>query len=706
MALSQEHLRQQKLAAEVAQLSLEIERLRSAVRQESNSRMLAEEALDETRDRLHLALEASGLAWWDWQWPTAQVFLTARWGEMLGEVAMDGFWDTAKLRERTHPEDRARVKQATLDLLAGNPAQTSVRFRMRVATGWRCIESHGMVAERDAKGQAVRLMGTLADITEQQATEQRQAEADQAKRDLLGNIGQEMHAPINALMDLTRRLIDSPLSPEQKGWTDLIDGAAHALRGQLSDALDVSRIDAGRLDIERVPFRLRETLEELSALYAGQGHGKSLEWSIQLARDLPETAEGDPGRVRQVVANLLSNALKFTPGGGRVRIAALVVGQSHSPRQWRLQVHNSGTAIPPELQASLLSHSALAVTPTTPHPDGHGQGLQVSARLLRLMGGDIEIQSEPGQGNRFTVTLPLIEPVAAVPFAALPATGDFDPLPPNAQFAGLTVLVAEDHPVNELLINQLLKRLGCQVRNARDGAQAVDLWRQGGVDLVLMDMQMPGTNGLQATRQIRKEESLLANARRTPIIAVTANALKGDREACLAAGVDRCTHKPVNPQALVRAMAEVLWGCALEPTENKLPVQTSPVKASPSADMPVAACAIDLGKLRRRLDGDETTLRQLAEVMRVDLGQRLLQLQSALQQKNADLAVAHAHGLKGSLGSMAAERGARLAKGLELAALAHDWSLFGRALPLMETEAAQIEAALVRLLSEPPQPAG
>jgi CheY-like chemotaxis protein len=214
---------------------------------------------------------------------------------------------------------------------------------------------------------------------------------------------------------------------------------------------------------------------------------------------------------------------------------------------------------------------------------------------------------------------------------------------------------------------------------------------------VLMDVQMPGTNGLEATRLIRDQE-IRRGLPHTPIVAVTANAMNGDREACLAAGMDGYTPKPVSPQALMQAMDHALLRAAGRPVPSLQPEASQP---SPH-HTPAAAGALDVDKLRRRLDGDEDTLRQLAMAMRTDLAERLRHLGQALRTQDADHAVAHAHGLKGSLGSMTAERGARLAKGLELAARSRDWSLFERALPLMQAEAQTLDAALTALLSARP----
>ena len=408
---------------------------------------------------------------------------------------------------------------------------------------------------------------------------------------------------------------------------------------------------------------------------------------------------GDPGRLGQVVGNLLSNAIKFTPRNGRIDVSVSCPTPTGSGQpQLQLKVQDSGVGIGRKQQATIFEAFTQADASTARRYGGSGLGLAICARLAGLMGGRIDLQSELGQGSTFTLTLPLHEaPVDnSGPLSApmeLMEIADAGP-----RYAGMVVLLAEDHPVNEMMLRQLLLRLGCIVRVARGGAQAVAQWEQGGIDLVLMDVQMPGMSGLQATQMIREAESR-RRLKRTPIVAVTANAMAGDRQACLAAGMDGYTPKPVSPQALMQEMDRVLAVLASgqPPAAPALPVdaptaQTAPTRPAASPE------ALDVDKLRRRLDGDEDTLRQLALAMRGDLMSRLADMQRALEAKDAAAAVAHAHGLKGSLGSMTAERGARLAKGLELAARAGDWSLFGRALPLMQAEARQIDRVLARIL--------
>ena len=707
--LKQERSRVQRLMTELERQNHELDRLRSSVHRESNSRLLAQEALDETSDRLQLAVEAAGLALWDWQLPAAQIYLTARWGEMIGDIAMEGYWDTQALMDRVHPEDRAQAQGMAQALLKGRQHRAIAQYRVRGAEGWVWIEAHGMVAEHDAGGRTLRLMGTLADIGERKRQEavgelaRTQAEqASKAKSEFLANISHEVRTPLNALMGLTRLLLESPLNEEQKSWLGLMDQSAHTLLSLLNDVLDLSRIEAGKLSIESLRFGLRDTISEACAVYAEQARAKGLGWSLQVDDRLPSSMQGDPGRLRQVLGNLLSNALKFTPRGGRIGVVVEGFASDSGERRLRLQVQDSGVGIAPKHQASIFEAFTQADASTARRYGGSGLGLAICARLVRLMGGGIALQSELGQGSTFTVELPLGE-AATTEAAPLSAPAELHGMAQAGQrFAGQCVLVAEDHPVNELIMKQLLQRLGCEVRIARDGHQAVTQWQAGGIDLVLMDVQMPGSNGLEATRRIRELEIELGRPH-TPIVAVTASAMSGDREACLMAGMDDYISKPVSPQALIQAMDDARLRSAGQPVS---PRTSSPAAPTPGGTgtpaMPAEASALDIAKLRRRLDGDEDTLRQLGHAMRIDLGQRLQALRQALQHQDRDMATSHAHGLKGSLGSMTADRGARLAKGLELAARSRDWALFERALPLMEAEARHIDAALAALLNPPP----
>jgi len=699
--LQQERERTQQLLAEVKRQNHELDRLRNSIHRESNSRLLAEEALDETRDRLQLAVEATGLALWDWQLTSPTVFLSARWGELVGDVAIDAQWDLDKLHDRVHPDDLVRLRPKVRALLDGSLQREVFQHRVRRFDGWVWVETHAMVAEQDRRRHPLRLMGTVADIGDRKRAELETAharelaeQASRAKSAFLANMSHEVRTPLNALMGLTRMLMDSPLNDEQRSWLALMDSSANALLALLNDILDLSRIEAGKLGIEQVRFELRVALDEALGPYAGQAQAKPLSFSLEVDPAVPIWVRGDPGRLRQVLGNLLSNALKFTPKNGAIRVQVQRAGELEGVPLLQFAVRDSGVGISRKQQATIFDAFTQADVSTSRRYGGSGLGLAICDRLARLMGGRIELHSELGQGSLFTLVLPLPDAGAdAGEPTSAPAELEGMALA-GPRYAGRVVLLAEDNPVNELMMRQMLLKLGFTVRVARGGAQAVSLWEQGGVDLVLMDVQMPGMSGLDATRAIREAEARRRLAR-TPIVAVTASAMRGDRQTCLDAGMDGYTAKPVSPQALMREMDRVLLQSG--PPEGHVGAlgEKSAEASSVRAD---AQPSLDLNKLRRRLDDDEASLQELAQAMRLDLTERMQGLRAALERRDSEAAIAHAHGLKGSLGSMTAERGARLAKGLELAARAADWSLFERALPLMLAESREIERALAEVV--------
>ncbi|MEZ5644812.1 MAG: ATP-binding protein [Burkholderiaceae bacterium] len=708
--LRQEKERTQQLLSELERQNHELDRLRGSVHRESNSRLLAEEALDETRDRLQLAVDAAGLALWDWQLSSPTVFLSARWGELIGDIAMDAQWELEKLHERVHPEDLVRLRPKVLGLLDGSVQREVVQHRVRRFDEWVWVETHAMVADQDRRGHPLRLMGTVADISERKRAEMETGlarelaeQSSKAKSAFLANMSHEVRTPLNALMGLTRMLMDSPLNEEQKSWLTLMDSSAQALLGLLNDVLDLSRIEAGKLAIEQVRFELRPLVNEAAGPYAEQARSKPLAFRLQIDPATPAWVRGDPGRLRQVIGNLLSNALKFTPRHGQVDLLVKPGLDAQGGQQLQFIVRDSGVGISQRQQVTIFDAFTQADASTARRYGGSGLGLAICARLARLMGGQVDLQSELGQGSTFTLSVPL-QNVPAGADTPDSAPAELESLSQAGQrYAGRVVLLAEDNPVNELMMRQLLLKLGFTVRVARGGAQAVSQWEQGGLDLILMDVQMPGMGGLEASRHIRAAENR-RKLPRTPIVAVTASAMNGDRQTCLDAGMDGYTAKPVSPQALMREMDRVLEhvtdeAAARSAASGPAAQVIGAAAASMGNGRSIPQPAVDIDKLRRRLDGDEQSLQQLAQAMLLDLVDRMNGLRLALEQQDGATAIAHAHGLKGSLGSMTAERGARLAKGLELAARAADWRLFERALPLMLAESKEIERSLAALAS-------
>jgi signal transduction histidine kinase/DNA-binding response OmpR family regulator len=708
--LAQERERVKALQTQMVRMREELEVLRGAAFHASTSRLMAEEELDDTRDRLQLALDAAQLALWEWTVATNDVYLDARWSELMGDVAMDSHCPLKELLSRIHPDDVAAFQKGLSQAARGQTARFSVQYRIRTLSDeWIWLESHGMVADQTPLGDAVRLIGVAADIqtrkrlqADTEAARQQAEVANRAKTEFLANVSHEVRTPLNGVMGLIRLLQDSPLSPEQQEWITLMDSSAHTLLGLLNDILDLSKIEAGKMSLEDTVFDVTRVVEQACAPLVAQARLKPLTFEVNIHPQLGEPVMGDPGRLRQVLANLLSNAVKFTPPGGHIRVAA----RPANGQGVVFEVQDTGIGIAPAQQTSIFEAFTQADASTTRKFGGTGLGLAISARLVEMMGGRIRLLSTVGQGSTFSFALPLRAP-ATQPGSPLSAPMELAHIQSHTQdHAGLHVLVAEDHPVNELLMTQLLKKLGCRVSVAHNGLEAVAAWKRGDIDLIMMDVQMPELNGLDATAEIRllEQNSTASNAKvHTPIVAVTANAMSGDREKCMAAGMDAYASKPVSPQALMTAMTLARDISERWQTTSPAPDMLPPTPDVPRASTPAAATVarqggpLNLDTLRHRLHGNETALRQLATALRQEIQQHLQALLEAQRQQDPKVAALSAHALKGALASITAQRAAALANGLELAARSGEWALFGRALPVLQSEIGKLNQALDQL---------
>lgn len=716
-ALAIERKRVELLKQQLVNTSAELEVLRGNVHHASTSRLMAVEELDETRDRLQLALDAAELALWEWNTQNNDVFLNAKWSEMMGDVLTDTHCQLQDILKRVHPDDLPRLQQQLIDAAQGKEPRYSAQFRIRTLFDeWLWLESHGMATDQNYKGQAQRVIAVCADIRTrirmQQAAEtaRLQAEAaNKAKTEFLANVSHEVRTPLNGVMGLIRLLSESTLNSEQSHWLQLMDESAHTLLGLLNDILDLSKIEAGKMSLETVSFDVSELTGKVCAPILAQADAKKLDFDLAIHTDLPTKVLGDPGRLRQVLTNLLSNAVKFTPAGGEIR----VVAEPHGEQSIRFEVADTGIGITPEQQSRVFDAFTQADASTTRKFGGTGLGLAISARLVEMMGGHIKLVSTVGQGSSFSFVLPLAAPGTAQTSAGpLSAPMELEHIKAESEsFVGLNVLVAEDHPINEMLMRKLLAKLGCNTSVARNGLEAVAGWKRGGIDLILMDVQMPELSGLDATAEIRTLERSLG--KHTPIVAVTANAMSGDRETCMLAGVDSYTSKPVGPQALMQAMrlaldASAQWKQGAHALQhNGEPIGSASNKteeSKPSADRKRGdtnqAPPLDVEKLRRRLGGDDQALADLARGMRTDMAHRLHALRLAMDARDQVASTAQAHSLKGLLASITAHRAAALTNGLEMAARSGEWSLFNRALPVLRSEIDKLDIALQRMANQ------
>ncbi|MBI4874965.1 MAG: response regulator [Acidobacteria bacterium] len=374
--------------------------------------------------------------------------------------------------------------------------------------------------------------------------------ASHAKSEFLANMSHEVRTPMNGILGMTELVLDTELSPEQREPLETVKTSADSLLTVINDVLDFSKIEAGKLDLEKIDFDLRDNLETTVKIFAQSARqkGLALVWKVQSG--VPPWVQGDPIRLRQIVSNLLSNAVKFTERG-EVELEAGLESRDPEGSTLRFTIRDSGIGIPPEKQALVFGAFAQADSSTTRRHGGTGLGLTICTRLVELMGGRIWLESEPGRGSRFHFT-------ARFGLAKDREIGGSPPTArrPTQARPGLRILVAEDHPVNRKLILRLLEKRGHTAVVATTGREALAALDRESFDVVLMDVQMPEMDGLEAAAAIRAREE--GTPFRQPIVAMTAYAMQGDRELCLAAGMDAYVSKPIHAERLFEAMEAVL----------------------------------------------------------------------------------------------------------------------------------------------------
>ncbi|MEL7297006.1 MAG: ATP-binding protein [Pseudomonadota bacterium] len=366
--------------------------------------------------------------------------------------------------------------------------------------------------------------------------------ANLAKSRFLANMSHEIRTPLNGILGMTEVLSDTTLSAEQHDMLSTVNASGRSLLTIVNDILDISKVQAGEMTLGRESMNLHLALTRTIELFRGVAQQRGLSLHFDYPDDAPRFVEADPVRIRQIVSNLVSNAIKFTEEGDVTLRVQAPVG---SASIWQIAVADTGIGIAADQLESVFGAFSQVDDGSTRRYEGTGLGLAISRELARLYGGDIIVASTKGRGTVFTVSLPL--PVCAeqkIVEVALSTPS------PTSNAVGCHVLVVEDNSVNQRVVTAMLERLGCQVSIAASGDEALTVFAENDADLILMDCQMPVMDGFEATRALREREAARAGSRRVPIIALTANAMAGDRERCLSAGMDDYLTKPVRADDL------------------------------------------------------------------------------------------------------------------------------------------------------------
>jgi len=534
-----------------------------------------------------------------------------------------------------------------------------------------------------------RILVSVLDVTPQrQAAEkmrramQEAEQASLAKSEFLANMSHEIRTPMNGIIGLAELIHDTDLTPAQHDYLDGIQTSADSLLDIINDILDLSKIEAGKMALETNDISLSETVERVVQTLSLRAREKGLEMAYRIAPNLPDALIGDPVRLKQILINLVSNAVKFTKRGG-VTVNISPEAKTEEKIDLHIAVRDTGIGVPVPKQQQIFPAISQADSSTTRQYGGTGLGLSITSHLAQMMDGRIWLESTEGEGSTFHVVVRLgVQRATQKKVVRESAVPVLEPL-------SLRILLAEDNEMNQKVAVGILEREGHSVTVAGNGREALEYIEREQFDVVLMDVQMPEIDGIEATGEIRRRERETGS--RLPVIGLTAHAMSGDRERCLAAGMDDYVTKPIDKTQLFAAFAQL----HAESAAGSAAASPPPAQLGPPST-PV----LDAGELWERLDNDVELFKQVREIFLSTNPELLEKIRAAVEQADAEALVDPAHELKGMVGNLSATAVFELAKKLEFMGREVDLSKAAEACGQLESAVESLGAALADL--QPP----